>query len=367
MSRRIGYLAILFGLVLPVHVWAQFDWNVNACPEGTADGQVLTCVASVWKPQAGGGGGAPTTATYITQTPDGTLSAEQAMSALGTGLVTNTTGTGVQSIYGGTGASPAHNFITELDAAGASTTAQPDFTDLSGTISEDQTDYLLWFSPAWRVSGWAYINNGATAWSLLGSMASPTGLGGSAAAAHGTFHKYFVKNTTGGTSGDTTGDYMVTAANMARSDYNPMFMADIGTDTVITNVKFFAGVISANSITFGTANTNYANKLVAAVYDPSGAAPAGNWQCCASQGTGGANTSGCLDTTVVVQARTEYFIKVYTRDHGTTFTCDINGTKTDISTNLPATTVDLGVEAGITTLENATKSFFHRSLGFVHD
>lgn len=42
--------------------------------------------------------GAPTTATYITQTPDAGLSAEQALSALSTGLVKNTTATGVLSI-----------------------------------------------------------------------------------------------------------------------------------------------------------------------------------------------------------------------------------------------------------------------------
>lgn len=46
----------------------------------------------------GGGGGAPTTATYITQTPDAGLSAEQALSSLSTGIVKNTTGTGVLSI-----------------------------------------------------------------------------------------------------------------------------------------------------------------------------------------------------------------------------------------------------------------------------
>jgi len=46
---------------------------------------------------AGGGGGAPTTATYITQTADAGLSAEQALSALATGLVKVTTGTGVLS------------------------------------------------------------------------------------------------------------------------------------------------------------------------------------------------------------------------------------------------------------------------------
>jgi hypothetical protein len=45
----------------------------------------------------GGGGGAPTSATYITQTPDGTLSAEQALSALASGYAKVTTGTGVVS------------------------------------------------------------------------------------------------------------------------------------------------------------------------------------------------------------------------------------------------------------------------------
>jgi hypothetical protein len=44
------------------------------------------------------GTGAPADATYITQTSNGGLSAEQALDALGTGLVKNTTGTGVLSI-----------------------------------------------------------------------------------------------------------------------------------------------------------------------------------------------------------------------------------------------------------------------------
>lgn len=46
----------------------------------------------------GSGGGAPTDATYITQTPNGTLTNEQALSALATGLLKNTTGTGVLSV-----------------------------------------------------------------------------------------------------------------------------------------------------------------------------------------------------------------------------------------------------------------------------
>lgn len=47
--------------------------------------------------ELGGGGGAPANATYIVQTPDGTLSNEQALSVLSTGFMKSTTGTGVVS------------------------------------------------------------------------------------------------------------------------------------------------------------------------------------------------------------------------------------------------------------------------------
>jgi hypothetical protein len=73
--------------------------------------------------------GATTTATYITQTPDAALSAEQAMSLLGTGLVKNTTATGVQSIYTGTSCSYA---IQALNASGAASTCRAAPTDISG-------------------------------------------------------------------------------------------------------------------------------------------------------------------------------------------------------------------------------------------
>lgn len=81
------------------------------------------------------GPGGPTDATYITQTPNAGLSAEQAMSALATGIVKNTTATGVQSIAsqgvdyyapggndvavadGGTGASTAAGARTNLAVA----------------------------------------------------------------------------------------------------------------------------------------------------------------------------------------------------------------------------------------------------------
>lgn len=58
------------------------------------DSEVNALIAAA----GGGGAGAPDNASYIVQTPSAGLSAEQALSELGTGLLKNTTATGVLSI-----------------------------------------------------------------------------------------------------------------------------------------------------------------------------------------------------------------------------------------------------------------------------
>lgn len=84
---------------------------------------------------AGGGGGAPTSATYITQTPDATLTNEQALSALATGIVVNTTATGVLTIY--TGATCTNQFIRSLSASGAATCASVNLaSDVTGLLPD---------------------------------------------------------------------------------------------------------------------------------------------------------------------------------------------------------------------------------------
>lgn len=87
--------------------------NNKTCAAGSAftdfTAPDFTCTA--------GTSGAPSTATYITQTPDAGLSAEQPLSVLGSGAMLNTTATGVVSIYAGSGACGADNFITQLDAS----------------------------------------------------------------------------------------------------------------------------------------------------------------------------------------------------------------------------------------------------------
>lgn len=102
----------------------------------TGAGVTCTQSGSTWTLSVGGGGGgAPTTATYITQTPDATLTNEQALSLLGTGIVVNATGTGVLTIY--TGATCTNQFIRALSATGAATCASVSLTtDVTGTLPQ---------------------------------------------------------------------------------------------------------------------------------------------------------------------------------------------------------------------------------------
>lgn len=65
------------------------------------------------------GGGAPTTATFITQTPNASLSAEQPLSALASALLLNTTTTGVLTAY--TGSTCTNEVVTALNALGVAT------------------------------------------------------------------------------------------------------------------------------------------------------------------------------------------------------------------------------------------------------
>jgi len=78
-------------------------------------------------------GGSNPLATYLVQTSTNAPANAQIMASLSTGLVYNTTATGVQSIYGGT--SCTHQFPRSLDGTGTATCASVDFAnDMTGTI-----------------------------------------------------------------------------------------------------------------------------------------------------------------------------------------------------------------------------------------
>lgn len=87
-------------MIIPQGTTAQRGAPANIVMRGNTDGaeDVEVYVGGGWTSVLTGGTGAPIGATYITQTPNGTLTSEQAMSTLATGLVKNTTATGVQSI-----------------------------------------------------------------------------------------------------------------------------------------------------------------------------------------------------------------------------------------------------------------------------
>lgn len=82
-----------------------------------------------------GGGGAPTTATYIVQTSDGTLTNEQALASLSTGILKNTTTTGVLSIATGSDL-PSHTHAASDITSGTIATAR------LGTGTADNTTFL---------------------------------------------------------------------------------------------------------------------------------------------------------------------------------------------------------------------------------
>ena len=87
-------------MIMPQGTDAQRGSPSNIVMRGNTTGtdDVEVYVNSTWTSILTGSSGAPIGATYITQTSDGTLTNEQAMGSLATGIVKSTTTTGVQSI-----------------------------------------------------------------------------------------------------------------------------------------------------------------------------------------------------------------------------------------------------------------------------
>lgn len=104
-------------------------------PPGTviAAGSKLTQSGPQGPTGATGTGTAPVDATYITQTPNATLTQEQALSALTTGLMKSTTGTGVVSIVT---LGIAANNVSPVDAGGALVAGQSVFAVAGGLQSK---------------------------------------------------------------------------------------------------------------------------------------------------------------------------------------------------------------------------------------
>lgn len=113
------------------------------------------------RPRGAGGGSspvAPVDATYITQTPNATLTNEQALSLLATGLLKNTTGTGVLSI-----GVPTIDFASAAQGALADTSLQPG--DIGVTVQSWDAD-LDTLAALAKIKGNLIAGTGAT-WQAL--------------------------------------------------------------------------------------------------------------------------------------------------------------------------------------------------------
>jgi hypothetical protein len=87
-------IALLTLVVAALTLWVPAGRAQGPITQAPPPAIVITPAPST----TAGGDGAPTTAEYIVKTPSSGLSAEQALSLLATGLVKNTTTTGVLSI-----------------------------------------------------------------------------------------------------------------------------------------------------------------------------------------------------------------------------------------------------------------------------
>lgn len=91
------------------------------------------CNGTTWLTVATTSTSAPSDATYITQTANSALSAEQPLSALNSALLVNTTATGVLSAYAGSACT--NQFVRSLSALGAAGCASVSLTaDVSGDL-----------------------------------------------------------------------------------------------------------------------------------------------------------------------------------------------------------------------------------------
>lgn len=123
------FVASVLAVAYPARHPTVTDCSPGECLKYQADGSIAcgVCVE----------GAAPTDATYVTQTCNASLSNEQCLSALGSGLMAVTTGTGAVSVYAGSTCG-VNQWANATNAAGILTCAQPGFSNLSGAVAATQ-------------------------------------------------------------------------------------------------------------------------------------------------------------------------------------------------------------------------------------
>jgi hypothetical protein len=144
-----------------------------------ADGEYLKRSGANLTSGVPSGTGAPTNATYITQTANGSLTNEQPMAALATGLVKNTTTTGVQSIAAAGTDYVAPSGALGTPSSGTLTNCTADGTDAVGfrniPVNPQSTAYSTVLADGGKAVLHPVGDNNARTFTIDGSLAYPVG------------------------------------------------------------------------------------------------------------------------------------------------------------------------------------------------
>lgn len=160
--------------------------------------------------------------------------------------------------------------------------------------------------------------------------------------------KFLSAATTGDAVG-ISGPYFST-----RPNYGPVFSVVVRTDAAVTNQRHFIGLTSADLSAIASLAGLDSIPMMAFRYDTALGDTA--WQAVTSDGSAASATT----TGVAVAANTTYTLKLDFSTPGTVRFTVNNATAPQVSktTNLPSGTVDLGIEASLTTLTTTAQALF---------